>query len=95
MSSQGGNGCREEEERWLVWQSRGGRGPGVGERSESSSEQHRVAAGEEISEGGNLEAGRGLKGMAGEHASPNGRKSHRIEELSEKMDDNYGEADED
>lgn len=90
MSSQGGSGCREEEECCLVWQSGGGPGPGVGERSESSSEQPRVAAGEEILEGGNLEVGRGLKGMAGEHASLERRKSCRIEELSEKWEENYG-----
>lgn len=58
MSSQEGSGCREEEEHWLVHQSRGGPGPGVGERYGSFSEQHRVAAREEISEEGDLEAGR-------------------------------------
>lgn len=40
----------------------------VGERSGPSSAQHRAAAGVEILEGRGIEAGRGQKGMAGEHS---------------------------
>lgn len=48
----------------------------------------------EILEGQGIGAGRGQKGMAGEHTLREDRKSHKIEELSEKQEENYGKVDE-